>query len=138
MAAADGKVIFAGVKGGFGKQIILQHGNGFRTHYGHLSRFAKNLKKGRYVKQKDIIGYVGSTGMSTGPHLDYRLEENGVFKNPFAMKFKPRSILEGDALEAFQSTVRMLDSYIGEEKDGNRVIEAKKITITDDIPSILL
>ena len=76
--------------------------------------------------------------MSTGPHLDYRLEENGVFKNPFAMKFKPRSILEGDALEAFQSTVRMLDSYIGEEKDGNRVIEAKKITITDDIPSILL
>ena len=138
MAAADGKVVFAGIKGGFGKLVILQHGNGYRTHYGHLSRFAKNLKKGKYVEQKEIIGYVGSTGVSTGPHLDYRLQENGIFKNPFAMKFKPRSILEGDTLMAFQDTVRMLDGYLDEQTAKNNIIQAKKITVTDQTPSILL
>jgi len=136
MAAADGKVIFAGIKGGFGKQIILKHGNGYRTHYGHLSRFARGLKVGSHVKQKDTIGYVGSTGVSTGPHLDYRLEENGVFKNPFAMNFKPRFVLQGKLLTEFKEKVALLKGYRDQAK--NRIIEAKKITITEDSPSIVL
>jgi len=136
MAAADGKVLFAGIKGGFGKQIILQHGNGYRTHYGHLSRFARGLKVGSHVKQKDIIGYVGSTGVSTGPHLDYRLEENGIFKNPFAMNFKPRFILEGKLLAAFKDKVALLNGYRNQAE--NKIIEAKKITITENSPSIVL
>lgn len=138
MAAADGKVIFAGVKGGFGKQIILQHGNGYRTHYGHLSRFAKGVKRGKTVSQKQIIGYVGSTGVSTGPHLDYRLQENGVFRNPFAVKFKPRSILSGAELQAFQDTRKQYDSYLVQIEGNHHLIEAKEITFDDTPPKILL
>jgi len=101
MAAADGKVSFVGWQKGFGRTIILKHPGGYKTYYGHLSRFAKGLKRGISVEQKQIIAYVGSSGMSTGPHLDYRIKENGVFKNPFNMKFKPKSKLAGKALDAY-------------------------------------
>ncbi|MEN8256538.1 MAG: M23 family metallopeptidase [Thermodesulfobacteriota bacterium] len=113
IAAADGKVVFRGVRGGFGKQVIIKHPNGYKTYYGHLSRFARGLHNGSKIKQKDIIGYVGSTGRSTGPHLDYRIAHNNQFKNPFALKFKPRSVLSGTELAYYnQSTnqlVAMLD-----------------------------
>ncbi len=113
MAAADGKVVFRGVRGGFGKQVIIKHPNGYKTYYGHLSRFAKGLHNGSKVNQKNIIGYVGSTGRVTGPHLDYRISQNNQFKNPFALKFKPRSVLSGSELAYFnQATtelVAMLD-----------------------------
>lgn len=102
MAAGDGKVIFAGHRGGFGRQIILAHANGYKTYYGHLSRFRKGLKKGTVVKQKEIIGYVGSSGMSTGSHLDYRISLNGVYLNPLTIKFKSKSFLKGTELAAFQ------------------------------------
>jgi len=136
MAAADGKVVFAGRRGGFGKQIILQHGNGYRTHYGHLSRFAKNIKKGQNVKQKEIIGYVGSTGVSTGPHLDYRLQENGVFKNPFAMKFKPRSILKGENLARLKDMTNLYDSYLVSLQAKSHIIMAKKVTFEKEPPVV--
>lgn len=140
MAAADGKVVFAGVRGGFGRQVILQHGNGYKTYYGHLSRFGKSIKRGKAVRQKDIIGYVGSSGVSTGPHLDYRLQENGVFKNPFAVKFKPRSILAGDILQTFlQDTVRRCDRYLAAYPGAERhLLEAKKISFDDSPPRIFL
>lgn len=138
MAAADGKVIFAGRRGGFGNQVILQHGNGYKTYYGHLSRFGKGIKRGSTVSQKEIIGYVGSTGMSTGPHLDYRIQENGVFRNPFALKFKPRSILAGAELKSFQNTIQRFDRYLADYKGDRHLIEAKKITVDDSLPKILL
>ncbi|MCB2183976.1 MAG: M23 family metallopeptidase [Desulfobulbaceae bacterium] len=102
MAAADGKVAFVGRKGGFGRQIILAHAGGYKTHYGHLYRFARGLKKGDIVSQKQVIGFVGSSGVSTGPHLDYRLQHHSQFLNPFAMNFKPKSFLEGDELASFK------------------------------------
>ncbi len=108
MAAADGKVVFRGIRGGFGKQVVLRHPNGYKTYYGHLSRFAKGLRSDSKVVQKDIIGYVGSTGMSTGPHLDYRISHNNQFKNPFALKFKPRSVLTGAELARFKQGTRQL------------------------------
>ncbi len=113
MAAADGKIVFRGVRGGFGKQVVIKHPNGYKTYYGHLSRFARGLRNGTKVKQKDIIGYVGSTGRATGPHLDYRIAQNNKFKNPFALKFKPRSVLKGTELahytQSTQQLVAMLD-----------------------------
>ena len=113
MAAADGKVVFRGRRGGFGKQVVIKHPNGYKTYYGHLSRFARGLHNGLKVRQKDVIGYVGSTGRATGPHLDYRISQNNQYKNPFALKFKPRSVLSGAELAQFnQSTnqlVAMLD-----------------------------
>ncbi len=102
MAAADGRVQFKGTRGGFGKQVILSHSSGYKTYYGHLCRFKKGLKRGSRVSRKEIIGYVGSSGLSTGPHLDYRISVNGVFKNPLTMEFKPKSILKDSELKTFQ------------------------------------
>ncbi len=89
-AVADGVVIFCGWNKGFGKQVVIKHARGYKTMYGHLSRFAPGLKKGQKVRQKDVIGYVGSTGLATGPHLDFRLVKNNVFRNPLK-EISPRA-----------------------------------------------
>jgi murein DD-endopeptidase MepM/ murein hydrolase activator NlpD len=81
-ASADGTVDFAGVKGGYGNVIVLQHQNGISTVYGHLSRFATGLRKGMKVAQGDIIGFVGMTGLATGPHLHYEFLLNGQQRDP--------------------------------------------------------
>lgn len=85
-APGDGKVAFSGRKGGYGNAIILEHGNGITTLYGHLSRFAKGINAGRRVSQGDIIGYVGATGLATGPHLHYEYRVNGKYMNPRTVK----------------------------------------------------
>jgi murein DD-endopeptidase MepM/ murein hydrolase activator NlpD len=81
-AAGDGRVSFVGTKGGYGRVVILEHGGGISTLYGHMSRFAKGLRNGQRVNQGETIGYVGSTGAATGPHLHYEYRLNGVHKNP--------------------------------------------------------
>jgi murein DD-endopeptidase MepM/ murein hydrolase activator NlpD len=81
-AIGGGQVVFSGFNKGAGNYITLKHGNGYESMYLHLNGFAKNLKKGRRVRQGEIIGYVGSTGYSTGPHLDFRMKKNGQFVNP--------------------------------------------------------
>ena len=81
-AAGDGRVDFVGTKGGYGRVVILEHGAGISTLYGHMSRFAKGLGRGQRVAQGQTIGYVGSTGAATGPHLHYEYRLNGVHKNP--------------------------------------------------------
>ncbi len=82
IATADGKVIRASRKGGYGKTIILRHGQDYRTLYAHLSRYAKGVRKGKWVKKGQVIGYVGSTGLSTGPHLHYEIHVAGKARNP--------------------------------------------------------
>ncbi|MEX2662365.1 MAG: M23 family metallopeptidase, partial [Vicinamibacterales bacterium] len=68
--------------GGGGNQVRIRHASGYETYYLHLSRFGKGIRAGARVSQKDVIGYVGSTGTATGPHLDYRIRKSGVFVNP--------------------------------------------------------
>ncbi|MEA3547651.1 MAG: M23 family metallopeptidase [Thermodesulfobacteriota bacterium] len=131
MAAADGRVQFKGTRGGFGKQIILSHSGGYKTYYGHLRRFKKGLKRGSQVSQKDIIGYVGSTGLSTGPHLDYRISVNGVFKNPLAMDFKPKSVLKDSELKAFQKDIEKLIDKI-HQVDGHNVMQVRHRVLQPD------
>jgi murein DD-endopeptidase MepM/ murein hydrolase activator NlpD len=87
-AAGDGKVLFRGVQGGYGNVLILQHGGNITTLYGHLSRFA-NARVGSRVRQGDIIGYVGMTGLATGPHLHYEYRVNGVHRNPRTVELPP-------------------------------------------------
>jgi len=67
--------------------VVLRHMNGYKTCYGHLSRYGPGIRRGAHVTQKQIIGYVGSTGLSTGPHLDYRLTKDGQFRNPLKEVF---------------------------------------------------
>ncbi len=102
-AVADGTVTFCGWNGGYGNQVILRHTNGYTTSYGHLSRFGSGTRKGVKVKQKQIIGYVGSTGLSTGPHLDYRLAKDGQFRNPLKETFMPGTPIEKKEMAMFEN-----------------------------------
>jgi len=102
VASGDGMVTFAGRKRGFGRIVEIRHPNGFITSYGHLSRFARGIRKGMRVRQKDLIGYVGSTGSSTGPHLDYRVKANGRYVNPLRMVAPPVAPLKKEHLADFQ------------------------------------
>jgi len=101
-AVADGVVIVCGWNGGFGKQVVLRHMNGYKTYYGHFSRYGSGIRLGARVKQKQIIGYVGSTGLSTGPHLDYRLAKDGRFRNPLKESFPPGLPIGKGETEAFE------------------------------------
>ena len=86
VSTARGTVVSAGWEGGWGNMVRLRHDNGYATHYGHLSAFAKGLKNGTQVAQGEVIGYVGSTGWSTGPHLDYGMKLNGSPINPLKLE----------------------------------------------------
>ena len=131
MATAEGKVEFIGRKGGFGKAIILRHHGGYQTYYGHLNGYKKGLKKGSTVHQKDIIAYVGSTGISTGPHLDYRIKYNGVFKNPFGIKFKAKTVLQDEELSLYlQSSSKIAELFNFDT--GEKTLQVKNITLTED------
>lgn len=101
MAAGDARVVSAGWQGGYGNAVVLDHGRGYTTLYGHMSRTAK-LKRGQRVSQGQVIGYVGSTGMSTGPHLHYEFRINGVHRNPLQHTMPPPEPLSGAALAQFR------------------------------------
>lgn len=88
-AVADGVVRSAGRNGGNGIQVVVRHRAGYDTYYNHLSGVARGVRKGGRVNQKQVIGYVGATGLATGPHLDYRVARNGTFVNPLSEKFLP-------------------------------------------------
>ncbi|HFD12482.1 MAG TPA: peptidase M23 [Crenotrichaceae bacterium] len=102
-ATGAGKIIHRGRKGGYGKVVILKHGSKYSSLYAHLSNYRKGQHVGSSVKQGDIIGYVGSTGLATGPHLHYEFRVAGVHKNPLTVKL-PKSIsIPKQELLAFQS-----------------------------------
>ncbi|SBS33030.1 Murein DD-endopeptidase MepM [Marinomonas spartinae] len=85
-AAGDGRIAFAGKQRGYGNVVIIDHGKGYQTLYAHLKGFARNIKRGKYTKQGNIIAYVGQTGWATGAHLHYEFRINGVHKNPVTVK----------------------------------------------------
>ena len=103
-AAGSGRVAVVGWKNGFGRFIQIQHGSEFSTMYGHLSRFAAGIQAGEKVQQGQLIGYVGATGLATGPHLDYRITRKGVFVNPLGVKFQPSVPLKAEYRQAFEVT----------------------------------
>jgi murein DD-endopeptidase MepM/ murein hydrolase activator NlpD len=98
-AVADGVVVSAGWNGGYGITVMIRHARGYRTMYNHLS--AALVRPGQRVSQRQVIGRVGSTGLSTGPHLDYRVEKNGVFVNPLGEKFIPGAPVPAERRQAF-------------------------------------
>lgn len=100
-ATADGKVIHAGNKGGYGKAVILRHAGRFSTLYAHMNGFAKDIRSGSRVKQGQVIGYVGSSGLATGPHLHYEFRLDGVHRNPLTYKTPKASSVAEDERTAF-------------------------------------
>lgn len=108
-AVGDGKVIFAGRNGGYGNVVKLQHGQTYRTYYAHLSKFHRGIKSGATVKQGQIIGYVGSTGLATGPHLHYEFYVNGAVRNPVTVKLpKAKSVPDSEMIRFAQQTQPLL------------------------------
>jgi len=102
MAAGDARVASAGWQGGYGRAVVLDHGRGYSTLYGHMSRIG-NIRPGQRIAQGTVIGYVGSTGMSTGPHLHYEFRVNGAHRNPLSITMPPPEPLSGAALAQFRA-----------------------------------
>ena len=118
---ADGTITFVGWRGGLGRLIKIKHRRGIVSSYGHLSRFAKGIRRGKRVRQGQTIGYVGSTGLSTGPHLDFRITKNGRYINFLKEKFPAASSVNPAYLDEFkkigQKRQRQLDTVL--EFSGN-------------------
>jgi len=102
-AVGDGKVAFIGVKGGYGNVIVLQHGPQYSTLYGHMSRFRPGLKAGSRVEQGQVIGYVGMTGLATGPHLHFEFHINGQYVNPVTVPLPRANPIDPSLLAQFKS-----------------------------------
>lgn len=116
-ASGDGKVVFAGTKGGYGKTIFIQHGGRYKTVYGHLNHYAKGIREGKKVKQGQIIGYVGSTGLATGPHLHYEFRVSGTHRNPLTVRLPEAQPVDPSYLPHFkvntQLYLSMLQGMVG-------------------------
>ena len=107
-AGGNGVVEVAGVNGGYGKYIRIRHNNEYKTAYAHLNSFKKGIRKGVRVNQGEIIGYVGSTGKSTGPHLHYEIIYQNKQINPLTLKLPSGKILKGDELNKFKKNYKMI------------------------------
>lgn len=109
-AGGDGVITYRGRKGGYGNYIRIRHTNGYSTAYAHMKSFARGMTKGKRVRQGQVIGYVGSTGRSTGPHLHYEILVNNRHVNPLRVKMPSGRKLKGGELERFLSTRQELDA----------------------------
>jgi murein DD-endopeptidase MepM/ murein hydrolase activator NlpD len=111
-AAGSGTVMFAGYKGQNGRMIRIKHPGGYETYYGHLSRIPKKVRKGVKVSQGDIVGYVGTTGLSTGPHLDYRIKSKGKFVNPLKVRLPRGKSIPGNMMARFRKVVNVYNAKL--------------------------
>ena len=109
-AAGDGVVERADVYGSFGNYVRIRHANSYETAYAHLNGFARGIRAGKRVRQGDIIGYVGTTGRSTGPHLHYEVHHRGGAVNPQNLKIATGKQLTGAALDRFKAERAMIDA----------------------------
>jgi murein DD-endopeptidase MepM/ murein hydrolase activator NlpD len=118
-SVCDGKVTFAGWKEGYGNCITIRHNSTYVSNYGHLSHFARGIMSRVTVKQGQIIGFVGSTGLATGPHIDFRISENGSFVNPFKLKNIRTKQVSPESRGKFEMTkIEMLARLAGPERRG--------------------
>jgi murein DD-endopeptidase MepM/ murein hydrolase activator NlpD len=102
-AAGDGVIDFAGVQGGYGNVVVIKHWSNYSTAYAHMSRFGNGIKKGSKVSQGQVIGYVGSTGWSTGPHLHYEFRVNNEPRDPMGINIPNAAPLAGAELQRFRA-----------------------------------
>jgi murein DD-endopeptidase MepM/ murein hydrolase activator NlpD len=111
-ASGNGVIEKAGPEGGYGKYIRIKHSNGYETAYGHMSAFAKGMEAGKKVRQGQVIGFVGSTGQSTGPHVHYEILVNNRFVDPMRVKLPRGRSLEGPMLASFEKERDRLESMM--------------------------
>jgi murein DD-endopeptidase MepM/ murein hydrolase activator NlpD len=111
-AAGNGTIEEIGPKGGYGKYVLMRHPDGYETAYGHMTAFARGLEVGSHVRQGQVIGFVGSTGISTGAHVHFEIHINGRFVNPMTIKLPRGRVLESSTLAEFERDRRQLDAMI--------------------------
>lgn len=119
-AAGDGRVQFAGWKGGYGRTVVLQHGDNISTLYAHMRGIAKGVKNGTRVKQGETIGYLGSSGMVTGPHLHYEFRVNGVAKNSRTVKLPDAKPIPSSEMARFKQTTNQRLAQFDGFRDGSQ------------------
>ncbi|WP_292529004.1 M23 family metallopeptidase [Mesorhizobium sp.] len=127
IAAGNGVVEKAGWAGGYGKQIILRHANGYETSYNHQSAFAKGIAPGVRVRQGQTIGFLGQTGLATGPHLHYELIVNGTKVDPMRVRLPVGKVLKGDDLVAFNRERGRIDDLLKQEDSDSLKVASAKI-----------
>jgi len=127
-ASAEGVVSFAGAKGGYGNMVIVAHGGMYETYYGHLHTISRGIRRGIKVAQGQLIGTVGSTGLSTGPHLDYRMKKNGAFINPLTITAPSLEAIPDTQMHAYQDMVaqyNLLSRLYLRSGNGSTIISMK-------------
>jgi len=112
----DGKIVYRGRKGGYGRVVIVQHGQKYNTLYAHLSNYKKGQRVGKHVKQGQVIGYVGKSGLATGPHLHYEFRVNGVHRNPLTVKLPHAEPIKKSLLAEFKSQTQPLVAQLNSVK----------------------
>ncbi len=127
IAAGNGTVEKAGWAGGYGKQIIIRHANGYETSYNHQSAFAKGIEPGVHVRQGQTIGFLGQTGLATGPHLHYELIVNGTKVDPMRVRLPVGKVLKGDDLVAFKRERERIDDLLKQEDSNPLKVASAKI-----------
>ncbi len=115
-AAGDGRISLAGRHGGYGNTVIIQHGQRYRTLYAHMQGFAKGIRNGANVKQGQIIGYIGTTGLSTGPHLHYEFQVNGVHVDPLSQKLPMADPIAAGEKQRFMQLSKPLMAQMDQER----------------------
>jgi murein DD-endopeptidase MepM/ murein hydrolase activator NlpD len=127
-ASGNGEIETIGLEGGYGKYIKIRHANGYETAYGHMSAFARNLQEGSHVRQGQVIGYVGTTGLSTGSHVHYEIMINGRFIDPMKVKLPRGRVLEGPLLGSFEEQRDKLDQLLARATPPARVAQTASTT----------
>ncbi|MEA3505887.1 MAG: peptidoglycan DD-metalloendopeptidase family protein [Elusimicrobiota bacterium] len=111
-SVASGKVIYAGWKGGYGRTVMVRHNSIYTTQYGHMRAYGPGIRAGKYINQGDIVGYVGTSGLSTGPHLDFKITKNGRPVNFLSLKFPPASSVSKENKSRFEKKVEQARAYL--------------------------
>ena len=124
LAAGNGIIEKAGRSSGYGNMIEIKHTNGYETIYGHQSKFAKGIEPGVRVRQGQVIGYVGSTGLSTGPHVHFEIRVNNQPVDPLRIRLPRGRVLQGDYLQAFEHERERIDALLGNETPATQKVAA--------------
>ncbi len=132
-ATGDGTVALAGKKGGYGRTIVLKHGGKYSTLYAHLHKYARGVRTGKRVKQGQVIGYVGKSGLATGPHLHYEFRVNGVHRNPLTVKLPKVESINKKALPEFLQTINPMIAEL-DRLTGKRALASQQ---TEESPKQL-
>jgi murein DD-endopeptidase MepM/ murein hydrolase activator NlpD len=130
-AAGDARVEFIGRKGGYGKAVVLRHGAVYTTLYAHMSGFARGLRRGQRVSQGQTIGYIGSTGLATGPHLHYEFRVRGVYRNPLSVKLPRAAPIEKKYKQDFLVKTRDLVARLDVVANPTLAADERRLTNTD-------